>query len=82
MVVHARLCRKYGIKPGPKICFIERDNEILFQPVTRWQEVHPKLLGLPLEVVSADQSLAELAGANKAGEKMSLADCFAAALAI
>ena len=35
LVVPARLRRKYGIKPGTKICFIERDNEILFQPVTR-----------------------------------------------
>jgi AbrB family looped-hinge helix DNA binding protein len=35
LVVPARLRRRYGIKPGTKICFIERDNEILFQPVTR-----------------------------------------------
>ncbi len=34
LVVPARLRRKYGIKPGTKICFIERDGEILFQPVT------------------------------------------------
>ncbi len=46
-----------------------------------WREVRHKLLGLPLEVVSADQSLAELAGEIKATRKMSLADCFAAALA-
>ena len=35
LVVPARLRRKYGIRPGTKICFIERDNEIIFQPVTR-----------------------------------------------
>ena len=35
MVVPARLRRRYGIKPGTKICFIERNGEILFQPVTR-----------------------------------------------
>lgn len=46
----------------------------------RWQEARQKLLGLPLEVVPADQSLAELAGEIKAIRKMSLADCFAAAL--
>ena len=34
LVVPSRLRRKYGIKPGTKICFIERDNEIVFQPVT------------------------------------------------
>ncbi len=47
----------------------------------RWSEVRHKLLGLPLEVVPADQSLAELAGEIKVARKMSLADCFAAALA-
>jgi predicted nucleic acid-binding protein len=47
----------------------------------RWREARHKLLGLPLEVVSTDQALAELAGEIKAVKKMSLADCFAAALA-
>lgn len=35
LVVPARIRRKYGIRPGTKICFIELDNQILFQPVTR-----------------------------------------------
>ena len=47
----------------------------------RWEEARERLLGLPLEVVPADRFLAELAGAIKAERKMSLADCFAAALA-
>ncbi len=46
-----------------------------------WQEARHKLLALPLEVVPADQALAELAGELKATRKMSLADCFTAALA-
>ena len=45
------------------------------------EEVRRKLLGLPVEIVPADQALAELAGEIKASYKMSLADCFAAALA-
>jgi predicted nucleic acid-binding protein len=49
--------------------------------VARWHEARQKLLGLPLEIVSADQALSELAGEIKAVKKMSLADCFAAALA-
>ena len=49
--------------------------------LARWREARQKLLGLPFEVVPADQSLAELAGEIKASKKMSLADCFAAALA-
>lgn len=47
----------------------------------RWSSVRLKLLGLPIEIVPADQQLAELAGEIKATRKMSLADCFAAALA-
>lgn len=47
----------------------------------RWSEVRSTILALPLEVVAVDQSLAEAAGALKATKKMSLADCFAAALA-
>ena len=46
-----------------------------------WQETRTKLLGLPIEIVPVDQELAELAGEIKAIRKMSLADCFAAALA-
>jgi predicted nucleic acid-binding protein len=47
----------------------------------RWSEVRSTVLALPLQVVAADQGLAEAAGALKAAKKMSLADCFAAALA-
>jgi predicted nucleic acid-binding protein len=47
----------------------------------KWNEVGHKLLGLPIEIVSADQAMAELAGEIKTSNKMSLADCFAAALA-
>lgn len=48
----------------------------------QWREVRAKLLGLPIEIVPADQDLAEAAGEIKATKKMSLADCFAAALAM
>jgi len=48
----------------------------------KWREVRAKLLGLPMEVVEAGLELAESAGRIKAVHRMSLADCFAAALAI
>ncbi len=48
---------------------------------TAWQEIRTILLGLPIEIVPADQKLAEVAGEIKARRRMSLADCFAAALA-
>ena len=47
----------------------------------KWDETHDRLLALPIEVVAATQEIAEVAGAIKADRKMSLADCFAVALA-
>ena len=35
LVIPARIRRKLGIKPGTKVCFVERGDEILFQPVTK-----------------------------------------------
>jgi len=35
LVIPARIRRKLGIKPGTKICFIEREHEVLFQPLTK-----------------------------------------------
>ena len=46
----------------------------------RGNDVRTRLLSLPIEIVSIDQQLAEDAGALKAVHRMSLADCFAAAL--
>jgi AbrB family looped-hinge helix DNA binding protein len=46
IVVPAKLRRRYGLKPGTKVYFIERDSEILFQPVTReyLKSVHGMLM--------------------------------------
>jgi len=46
-----------------------------------WKTLRTSLLALPIEIRTADQALAEAAGEIKATKKMSLADCFAAALA-
>jgi len=35
LVVPARLRRKYGIKAGTRVRFLERDAEIILQPLTR-----------------------------------------------
>ncbi|MFO0698486.1 MAG: AbrB/MazE/SpoVT family DNA-binding domain-containing protein [Nitrospira sp.] len=35
LVIPARIRHKLGIKPGTKVCFVERGDEILFQPVTK-----------------------------------------------
>ena len=47
----------------------------------QWDMVRTKLLALPIEIIPADQLLAELAGEIKVSKRISLADCFAAALA-
>lgn len=35
LVVPSRLRRRYGIKPGTRINFVEEGDRIIFQPVTR-----------------------------------------------
>jgi len=35
IVIPARLRRKLSIKPGTKVCFIERGDDILFHPITK-----------------------------------------------
>lgn len=35
LVIPARIRRKLGIRPGTKVCFVERGSDILFQPVTK-----------------------------------------------
>ena len=35
IVIPTQLRRRLGIKAGSKVCFIERGDDILFQPVTK-----------------------------------------------
>jgi AbrB family looped-hinge helix DNA binding protein len=35
LVVPSRIRRRFGIKPGTLVHFIEQDDRIIFQPVTR-----------------------------------------------
>jgi AbrB family looped-hinge helix DNA binding protein len=55
LVIPARLRRKYGIEPGTKVRFLERDHEILLQPVTK--EYIRSLCGLLESKTSATQEL-------------------------
>jgi len=47
----------------------------------RWADVKKQILALPIEIISVDQNIAEIAATFKAKGGISLADCFAAALA-
>ncbi len=55
LVVPARLRRKYGIKAGTKVRFMERDNEIVLQPLTR--DYIRSVCGLLKSATSATQEL-------------------------
>jgi AbrB family looped-hinge helix DNA binding protein len=55
LVIPARLRRKYGIEPGTKVRFVERDHEILLQPVTK--EYVRSVCGLLKSESSATQML-------------------------
>jgi AbrB family looped-hinge helix DNA binding protein len=35
LVIPARIRRRFGIKPGTRVNFVEEDGRIIFQPVTR-----------------------------------------------
>ncbi len=70
LVVPARLRRKYGIKPGTKICFIERNGEILFQPVTR--EYIRSVCGMLKSETSATEELLKERAKDKEREEAKL----------
>ena len=55
IVIPARLRKRYGLTPGTKICFIERDQEILFQPLTK--EYIRSMFGLLKSETSATREL-------------------------
>ena len=66
LVVPSRIRRKYGIKPGTKICFIERGNEIVFQPVT--PEYIRSVCGMLKSETSVTQELLKDLGRDKERE--------------
>ncbi len=71
LVVPARIRRRYGIKPGTKICFIERDHEILFQPVTK--EYVRSIHGMLKSQTSVTQALLKERAKDKEREEAKLA---------
>lgn len=39
IVIPARLRKKYGLKTGEKIVFIEEDNYVIIKPRTKWVDL-------------------------------------------
>jgi AbrB family looped-hinge helix DNA binding protein len=70
LVVPARIRRKYGIKPGTKICFIERGDDIVFQPVT--QEYIRSVCGMLKSEASATEELLRERAKDKRREEVKL----------
>lgn len=70
LVIPARLRRRYGIKPGTKVCFVERDNEILFQPVTK--EYIQSVCGMLKSDTSVTQELLKERARDKEREEAKL----------
>ena len=70
LVVPAKLRRKLGIKPGTKVCFVERGGEILFQPVTK--EYIQRVCGMLKSDTSATQELLKERAKDKEREEAKL----------
>jgi len=70
LVIPARLRRRYGIKPGTKVCFVERDHEILFQPVTK--EYTRSVCGMLKSDTSVTQELLKERARDKEREEAKL----------
>ena len=70
LVIPARIRRKYGIKPGTKVCFLERDGELLFQPVTK--EYIRSVCGMLRSETSVTKELLEERAKDKEREEARL----------
>ena len=71
LVVPARLRQRYGIKPGTTVCFIERGNEIMFQPITK--AYIRSMCGMLKSKTSATEELLKERARDKTREKKKLA---------
>lgn len=67
LVIPARLRRKYRIEPGTKVLFVERDHEILIQPVTR--ELLRSVCGIFKSETPATQTLLKERSRDKEREE-------------
>jgi len=70
LVVPAKLRRRFGIKPGTKVYFIERGDEILFQPVTK--EYIRSVCGMLKSETSVTQELLKERAKDKEREEAKL----------
>ncbi len=67
LVIPARLRRKYRIEPGTKVLFMERNHEIVIQPVTK--EFVRSICGLFKSETSVTQMLLQERAKDKEREE-------------
>ena len=70
VVIPARIRRKLGIKPGTKVCFVERGSDILFQPVTK--QYIRSMSGMLKSVTSVTEELLDERKRDRKGEERRL----------
>ena len=67
LVIPVEIRRRYGIKPGTRVCFIERDGDIIFQPITK--EFIRSVAGMLKSDRSATQDLLKESAKDKKREE-------------
>jgi len=70
IVVPAKLRRRFGLKPGVKVYFIEREDEILFQPLTK--EYIRSVHGMLTSKTSVTQGLLQERARDRSHEEAKL----------
>lgn len=68
IAIPARLRRRFGIRPGTKVCFIERGDDILLQPVTK--EYIRSICGMLKYSASVTDNLLKERKIDKANEEV------------
>ncbi|MEW6684281.1 MAG: AbrB/MazE/SpoVT family DNA-binding domain-containing protein [Nitrospirota bacterium] len=71
LVIPAKIRRQYGIKPGTKILFIQRNGELVFQPVTK--NYIRSVCGMLTSDTSVTKELLEERAKDKAREETKVA---------
>ena len=70
IVIPAKLRKRYGLTPGTKVYFIERDQEIMLQPVTK--EYLKSVHGMLINETPVIKELLEERAKDKAHEESKL----------
>ena len=68
VVIPARLRKKYGLKEGEKLFFIEQDRQIIIKPRTKWTDICGSVKGLDVE--TARKQLEEMRKDDEERDKL------------